>query len=90
MIQLVTCPVHGVQDETFVCQHIVQTLLDGVARGFHWSGEGQSARPHAWCSSCNAVLEEAGWEWTREAEEFAHVKLLCGRCYDDAKCLNGF
>ena len=86
----VECERHGEQQETFVCQHIVQSLVDGRGRGFFWStATSENQRPDAWCSECNHTLELAG-EWTPEAERKAGVKLLCGACYDEVKRLNGF
>jgi hypothetical protein len=86
-MQKVQCDKHGLQDETFVCQHIVATLVDGVPRGFHWANSDRS-RPDAWCSRCNETSN--GGDWTPETERAAGVKLLCGACYDAAKALNGF
>jgi hypothetical protein len=86
----IQCERHGLQEETFVCQHIVTSLQDREPRGFHWPGESNQRRPDAWCSECNERLRQAGWEWTSEAERQANIQLLCGGCYDDAKGLNGF
>jgi len=89
-MRTVECHQHGSQPETFVCEHVVQSLRDGVPRGFHWSDAAENERGDAWCSACNERLQAAGGEWTPEAERFANVKLLCGGCYDQAKRLNGF
>jgi hypothetical protein len=86
----VACERHGPQPETFVCQHIVQTLRDRRPVGFYWSTESQSARPDAWCSACNERVDAAGGEWTPEAEAAAGVSVLCATCYDEAKALAGF
>lgn len=74
--------------ETFVCQHIVQTLHDGVARGFFWARDADTDRPDAWCLVCNARVAGCAGEWTDDALELAKVSLLCGRCYDRAKSIN--
>lgn len=87
---LVECRRHGPQEETFVCEHVVQSLRDGRPRGFYWSDRVETARGDAWCSTCNEALQAAGGEWTAETEKLANVKLLCGACYDEAKRLNGF
>jgi hypothetical protein len=84
------CDRHGLQEETFVCQHIVASLRDGLPRGFYWPRDSDQNRPDAWCSECNERLLQADWEWTPPTIEAAGVRLLCGRCYDDAKALNGF
>ena len=82
------CDEHGRQPATFVCQHIVQTLKDGEPRGFWWADDPDKSRPDAWCSACEAKVQESGGEWNDENEVFAGVKLLCGLCYDRAKAIN--
>jgi hypothetical protein len=82
----VNCPIHGPQDETFVCQHIVTSLHTGEAVGFCWSSEDSSPRPDAWCSECEAARADSGEDdWTEELTEMLGVKLLCGACYDHAR-----
>jgi hypothetical protein len=83
----IECSIHGWQEVTFVCQHIVQSLHTGVAVGFHWPGENSDARPNAWCSACEKFRIEAGGDWTPEVEKKLGVKLLCGACYDHAKSI---
>lgn len=84
----VECCLHGEQQETFVCQHIVQTLNDEIPRGFWWADNPENPRPDAWCSECEAMVQRTGGEWNDESEAFAQVKLLCGVCYDQAKQVN--
>ena len=81
------CSQHGLQDETFVCQHIVTSLRTGEPVGFWWSTKRDMDRPDAWCSACRDRLAEAG-DWTPEAEAFANPTILCGQCYDDVRNLN--
>jgi hypothetical protein len=83
----IKCETHGWQDETFVCQHIVQSVHTGIPVGFHWPGEQTDPRPDAWCSACEQARIEAGGDWTPEVEEKLAVKLLCGACYDYAKSI---
>jgi hypothetical protein len=81
----VECPEHGIQQTTYVCQHVVQSIRDGIPRGFWCSAESpDNPRPDAWCSECEVRVSEAG-EWNEETEAFAGVNLLCGACYDKAK-----
>ena len=86
----VSCAKHGEQPETFVCQHIVETLSDKQARGFHWSSADDSPYPDAWCWGCNERVLAAGGEWTDEVLDYTRVRLLCAACYQVAKALNGF
>jgi hypothetical protein len=85
--QRIKCDVHGWQEQTFVCQHIAQSLNTGVPVGFHWSSKQTDARPDAWCSDCERARIEAGGDWTPEVEAKLRVKLLCGACYDYAKSI---
>lgn len=83
---LINCSVHGLQDETFVCSHIVGTLHTGVAVGFHWPRESaDDSRPDAWCSQCEQQRVASGGEWTDEVMDFVGMTTLCGGCYDRAK-----
>jgi hypothetical protein len=81
----VECRLHGSQEETFVCRHIVDSLYTREAVGFHWPASATEPRPDAWCSECEQARIEAGGEWTDEAMSFASIQLLCGACYDTAK-----
>lgn len=82
------CCNHGEQEETFVCQHIVQGLTDGIPRGFWWAGESEQTRPDAWCTLCNELVAESDGEWTDDVLSVAQVSLLCAICYDEAKGMN--
>jgi hypothetical protein len=86
---MVKCDRHGVQEETFVCQHVVETLRDKRPCGFFWAQPAEKTRPDAWCSACNARVRASGGEWSSEALKEADVKLLCGACYDEAAVING-
>jgi len=83
----IKCGLHGLQEETFVCQHIVESLHTGIPVGFHWPSEHKVPRPDAWCSDCEAARIEAGGDWTPEVEDKIKVKHLCGACYDLAKSI---
>ncbi len=86
--QYVECCEHGKQQATYVCQHVVQSLVEKTPRGFWWSTENpDNPRPDAWCTECEELVNRVG-EWNDETEEFAGVKLLCGACYDRAKEMN--
>jgi hypothetical protein len=84
----VDCCEHGKQQATFVCNHIVESLHDETPRGFWWANDPENPRPDAWCSDCEERLKANGGDWSEEIEELAHIRLLCGMCYDNAKNLN--
>lgn len=86
--KFIECDKHGKQQETFVCQHIVQTILDGKIRGFWSAGDSDNPRPDAWCSECDANYQASGGVWNDENEAFAGIKIICGACYDQAKEIN--
>jgi hypothetical protein len=81
----VKCGAHGWQDETFVCQHIGESLRTGVPVGFYCANEEPSLRPDAWCSVCEEARIAAGGDWTDETYKLLFIQLLCAACYDHAK-----
>ena len=83
----VVCAEHGSQPETFVCQHIVETLATGVAVGFHWPDSSPDTYPDAWCSDCHRRHEEAGWEWEGDAAAELGISVLCASCYLSCRAL---
>lgn len=85
---LIQCEEHGEQEATCVCQHLVQTLEDRCPRGFWWANEPECSRPDAWCSECEAKVQDTGGEWNDANEAFANVTLMCGICYDTVKEVN--
>ena len=81
---------HGFQPKTYVCDYIVQSLRDRQPRGLSRSAaDGDQQYPDAWCTECNDRLRSADGEWTDESEKAAKVRLLCARCYEAVKALNG-
>ena len=89
MTERIECSIHGPQESTFVCQHLVRSLTTRERVGFFSAG---SPRGDAWCSACEDVrLREGGetGDWNERSEAFAGIKLLCGSCYDEAKRLHG-
>lgn len=83
----VKCAAHGWQEESFVCQHIVESLHTGVPVGFHWPEGSSALHPDAWCSSCEEARVEAGGDWTPDVEEKLSIRLVCGACYEHAKSI---
>jgi len=84
----VECVRHGVQPQTFVCQHIAESLVSGEPVGFFWPADTDELRPDAWCSECNRRVAKTGGEWIGEAAKHLGAKLLCAVCYDHARALN--
>jgi hypothetical protein len=86
MAETTNCPVHGSQQQTFVCQHIVEGLRAEKRVGFWWATDDPSnPRPDACCTACNERVKLTDGEWTDEILEIAKPQLLCGACYDSAK-----
>lgn len=80
------CTIHGLQQRTFVCQHIVDGLTDRNRVGFFWSVEQlDNPRPDAWCTACEERVRATDGEWVGLALENLQAKVLCGACYDLAK-----
>jgi hypothetical protein len=86
-VRKVKCAVHGLQDEAFVCTHIVQSLHTGTPVGFHWPADSDQIHPDAWCSHCEDARIVAGGDWTPEVNEQLDIQLLCGSCYEFAKSI---
>lgn len=83
----VQCEEHGLQPETFVCQHIAQSLATRRPVGFHRPADSDQEYPDAWCSQCHERHKRCGFEWEGEAAEHLGAKLLCARCYLQARML---
>src|SRR5262245_642007 len=81
----VKCETHGVQPETFVCQHVAMSLRTGTPVGFYWAADPDNPRPDAWCHACNERVRKTGGEWVGDAAGQLGAKLLCGMCNDRAK-----
>lgn len=84
----IVCELHGEQDETFVCIHLAESLESGLKVGFYYASE---PRGDAWCGACEEVrLKESDTgDWNESSEAFADITLICGKCYDKVKTLNG-
>ena len=83
MSGLISCRQHGDQQAAMVCVHVVESLSDGVARGFYWCLDDDSGY-NATCDGCRDMTEEA-WEAT-------HVELgraVCLECFAQAGRING-
>ena len=82
----VKCAIHGDQQETCVCQHILAGLDSRLRVGFFWAhNDTSNKRPDAYCNECNERAKATGGEWIGEALEHLAPKCLCGECYDLAK-----
>jgi hypothetical protein len=80
------CPVHGVQQVCFVCQH----LKDGEDLGFIEGAQGTLPDfpiREAWCIECDIVLVVEG-DWTDKAWEHAMMKPVCELCFEEIKKKN--
>src|SRR5690349_2789373 len=85
-IRIVQCASHGEQQETLVCQHILNGLNNKTRVGFFWTSDTpDNLRPDAWCSECEARVKNTNGEWIGKAMEHLEPKVLCGICYDIAK-----
>lgn len=84
-----TCRFHGEQQQTLVCQHIVEGLRNQTRVGFFWTiGNPDNPRPDAYCSECEIRVRETAGEWVGEALDKLKPQVLCGVCYDAAKQLH--
>ncbi|MBK8457046.1 MAG: hypothetical protein IPL47_08040 [Phyllobacteriaceae bacterium] len=79
MTEKIHCDKHGDQLPAFVCTHVVQSIEDGVARGLVYSIDDEGC-VNAYCTACEAMLNDNGGEWTEELEEKADIKMVCQAC----------
>jgi uncharacterized protein DUF6882 len=85
-IRPVDCAEHGAREATFVCQHLVA----GKEAGFHHGRDDDDPDalwPDAWCDACEHVRQSEGG-WNDRSEAFAAVRVLCDRCYENARQRN--
>jgi hypothetical protein len=88
----VNCKHHGKQEIGLLCTHLAHSLVDGVKCGFNNDGSNQEqelGRPDAWCNNCNSFYlqttsDEEYEKWFTESD----FKILCVKCWDEAKVIN--
>lgn len=82
----VHCEKHGLEQQTWVCQHIADDLRDRKRVGFFWTvHDKDNPHPDAWCSDCECRVRTTGDEWIGEAADHLQPKMMCEFCYDIAK-----
>jgi len=81
----VHCDTHGSQQETFVCEHVLEGWRAKTCVGFHAVPDSENPRPDAWCTACEQVFQEIGGDWENAPEREPKIRLICGACYDQAK-----
>ncbi len=85
----VRCGRHGRQGIGLVCEHIARAADTGEAVGFFWGDDVDHARPDAWCAECESALVELKGASSEQWFKDAHFKVLCARCWDEAKATCG-
>ena len=85
MARSADCEIHGRQGIGLVCTHVAHAIDSGADVGFFWGDTTDTARPDAWCRSCELKLRAIGDgsidDWFREGD----FKILCAACWDEAK-----
>jgi hypothetical protein len=88
----VACSQHGLQETTFVCQHLANSLVTRVPVGYNSAADAENeAHPDAWCNECEKRRREEGGksgEWAENSNDYLDIKILCAKCYDDMRVLN--
>ena len=84
--RLIECGSHGTQPPAFVCRHLNLETPVGFIEGYDPDTPDEPLY-HAWCSACDAVLQEEG-DWNDRSEDFARPHLVCRGCYREMKALN--
>ncbi|MEZ0183782.1 hypothetical protein AB9T89_16180 [Flavobacterium oncorhynchi] len=85
----VECSNHGLRNNAFVCQHLVNSEFPGFWEPFDSDStkEYDDGELNAWCDKCDKILVEQG-EWNDVSEEFAQIQLICEVCFFELKELN--
>ncbi len=80
------CRTHGLQGIGLACTHVAHAIDTGEDVGFHWGPPPEdTARPDAWCSSCEARHLDPSRDDPDSWFEEGDFKLLCAACWDVAK-----
>lgn len=80
----IQCEGHGEAYSTFVCEHLATKVPQ------EWFGnfpEEDNPWPDAWCVKCNSIFLREG-EWNEKNEKEIKLKIICDRCYSDARSLS--
>jgi hypothetical protein len=86
MVDEVVCPEHGRQGIGLACAHVAHAIESGEAVGFFWGDDTDTARPDAWCRSCEQALRAVPAGQSTEAWFLAcDFKVLCAACWDLAQ-----
>jgi len=84
MVAMTNCIKHGKQGFGIACVHIAIAVDSGEKVGLFTSPDPEMARPFAWCNACEIYLNEHGKDM-RQLAPFADFKILCAKCWDEAK-----
>jgi hypothetical protein len=82
----IECARHGEQDLGIVCIHVARAVDSGAQVGFFWSSDPEMARPFAWCAACEQYLNNHDGDVASLAK-VAQFKILCAKCWDEAKAV---
>jgi hypothetical protein len=83
--QKASCSKHGTQDLAIACIHVCRAIDSGEPVGFFWDPQTDGPRPDAWCRSCEQWNLQHPGATTEEWMAIADFKLICVRCWDEAK-----
>ena len=75
------CDAHGPSAGAYLCSHLLQQPVQT------WHCNPPTAEepcPDAWCDACERLFLQEG-EWNEKNEGQADIRLVCQRCYDDAR-----
>ncbi len=89
MSATIECAKHGAQGRAYVCQHTINSMYDGVARGLYWTND-ETGAVNAYCQACEDYRLQNGGEWPSNSGEFIKPVVLCLECFERAKRINGW
>jgi hypothetical protein len=80
----VHCSSHGKQRIGLVCTHVAHAVHRGEKVGFFFGDDTDTARPDAWCQTCETALIALNGANSTTWFKTAEFKIFCAACWDEA------
>ena len=85
MGQTIFCEKHGAEEFAIACIHICRAIDSREKVGFYECTDTDCPRPDAWCAACEQWNRDNPDKPVEEWMKVADFRLLCIRCWDEAK-----
>ena len=88
MKETLHCADHGQQHIAIICQHTLQSMYDLIPRGLFVSLD-VDGDINAYCDQCENYRVSSGGDWPEDANDVIQGKLICVKCFDIVRKING-